>query len=210
MITIALPKGRLADKTIELLEKAGVERSPLKIDTRKLVLFDASGKYKFIFVKPVDVPTYVERGAADIGVAGKDTLNEEEKDVYEMLDLSFGRCRMCVAGFREKKDYITVNTLRVATKYPNTAKKYYRAKGVNIDLIRLSGSVELAPVIDLCDVIVDIVESGKTLEANNLTVLDEIAQISARLAVNKSALKTKPEIKELIEKLSKALEKVKQ
>lgn len=205
-ITIALAKGRLADNTIEILEKCGVDCLPLKIPTRKLVLYDAGEKYKFIFVKPSDVPTYIERGVADMGVVGKDTLMEENKDVYEMADLKFGACRMCVAGFPSKANEITNNNLRVASKYVNIAKHYYSLKGINVDIIKLNGSVELGPIIGLSDVIVDIVESGKTLEANGLVILENICDITARLIVNKASLKTKAnEILPLIEKIKDAV-----
>ncbi len=207
-ITVALAKGRLAEKTVEILEKCGINCGPLKADTRKLVLFDAENKYRFIFVKPADVPTYIERGAADIGVVGKDTLLEESKDIYEMLDLKFGACKMCVAGFKERKDSITQNNLRVASKYVNVAKDFYASKGVDVDIVKLTGSVELGPVIGLTDVIVDIVESGKTLEANGLVVLEEICRLSARLVVNKVSLKTrKDEIMPLIAKISEVIDK---
>lgn len=205
-ITIALAKGRLADKTIEILERCGIDCSPLKVDTRKLVLCDKDNRYKFIFVKPSDVPTYIERGVADIGVVGKDTLLEDEKDIYEMIDLRFGACRLCVAGFKQKVDKQTNDTLRVASKYPNVAKKYYNSKGINVDIIKLNGSVELAPIVGLADVIVDIVESGKTLEANDLVIKEEICNLSARLVVNKVSLKTKHnDIMPLIEQIKKVL-----
>ena len=206
-ITIALAKGRLAEKTIEILEKCGVDCAPLKKDTRKLVLCDGEGKYRFIFVKPADVPTYIERGAADMGVVGKDTLLEESKDIYEMLDLKFGACAMCVAGFADKNNSITQNKLRVASKYVRVAKDYYASKGIDVDIIKLTGSVEPGPVIGLTDVIVDIVESGKTLEANGLVVLEEICKLSARLVVNKVSLKTKKdEVLPLVNKMSEIVE----
>lgn len=207
-ITIALAKGRLAEQTIKILEKCDIDCSPLKIETRKLVLYDAENKYRFIFVKPSDVPTYIERGAADIGVVGKDTLLEEGKDIYEMLDLKLGGCRMCVAGYPSTADSITNNNLRVASKYVNIAAEYFENKGINVDIIKLNGSVELGPIINLADVIVDIVESGKTLEANGLVVLKEICKITARLVVNKVSLKTREnEIMPLIEKISQVVGK---
>ncbi|MDE6398921.1 MAG: ATP phosphoribosyltransferase [Clostridiales bacterium] len=206
-LTVALAKGRLAEKTVEILEQCGINCAPLKESTRKLVLYDADKKYRFIFVKPADVPTYIERGVADIGVVGKDTLLEESKDIYEMLDLRFGACRMCVAGFREKQEYVTHNNLRVASKYIHIAKDFYAAKGIDVDIVKLTGSVELGPVIGLTDVIVDIVESGKTLEANGLVVLEEICKLSARLVVNKVSLKTrKNEIMPLIAKMQQVIE----
>lgn len=205
-ITIALAKGRLADKTILLLEKCGIDCSPLKIETRKLVLWDKDKKFKFIFVKPSDVPTYIERGAADVGVVGKDTLLEQSKDVYELIDLKFGKCKMCVAGFEKQQNDITKSNLRVATKYEEVAKDYYDAKGINVDIIKLNGSVELGPIVGLSDVIVDIVESGKTLEANGLVVLEDICDLTARLIVNKVSLKTKSaEILPLVDKIAEAI-----
>lgn len=209
-LTIALAKGRLADKTVDVLERCEIRCAPLREETRKLVLYDADNRYRFIFVKPSDVPTYIERGVADLGVVGKDTLLEEGKDIYEMLDLKFGACKMCVAGFLEKKDSITQNNLRVASKYVHIAKEFYAAKGMDVDIVKLTGSVELGPIVGLTDVIVDIVESGKTLEANGLFVLEEICKLSARLAVNKVSLKTrKDEILLLIEKIKQVIDKEK-
>lgn len=208
-IVVALAKGRLADKAIEILEECGVDCSPLKVKTRKLILNDAKGEYEFIFVKPGDVPTYVERGSADIGFVGKDTLLEENKDVYEMVDLKFAGCRICVAGPPDKKASITSNNLRVATKYVNVARDYYYSLGRDVEIIKLNGSVELGPIVGLSDVIVDIVESGKTLEANGLEVLEDIStNITARLIVNKVSLKTSGEvILPLIEKIKKVVNK---
>lgn len=193
MITIALAKGRLAEKAIEILEKCDIFCDELKVPSRKLVFKDNSKIYNFIFVKPTDVPTYVEYGVADIGFCGKDTLMEQEKNVYEMLDLGFAKCKLCVAGY-EYKNISKIDTLRVATKYVNVAKKYYYQKEQNIEIIKLSGSIELGPVIGLSDVILDIVESGKTLKENNLSILEEVANISARLIVNKVSLKTNGDI----------------
>lgn len=208
-ITIALAKGRLADRTIELLEKCGIDCSPLKVSTRKLVLCDADNKYRFIFVKPSDVPTYIERGVADIGVVGKDTLMEQRKDLYELADLKFGACRMCVAGYATQKGAITNSVLRVASKYENVTKEYYDRQGITVDIIKLNGSVELGPIVGLSDVIVDIVESGKTLEANDLVVLEEICKITARLVVNKVSMKTRySEIKPLTDKIISVVEGV--
>jgi len=206
-ITFALPKGRLAEKTVEILERCGIDCAPLKAETRKLVLADGAGKFRFIFVKPSDVPTYVERGAADIGVVGKDTLLEERKEVYEPLDLKIGACKLCVAGYPGFSDAFLNRNLRVATKYPSVAKDFYHRKGVDVDIIKLNGSVELGPVIGLSDVIVDLVESGKTLEANGLCVLEEICAVTARLIVNKVSLKTKSgEILPLIEKIKTVID----
>ncbi|MFW5780537.1 MAG: ATP phosphoribosyltransferase [Bacillota bacterium] len=193
MITIALAKGRLAQKAIEILEECGIQADEVKNPTRKLILKDNSGLYNFIMVKPADVPTYVEHGVADIGICGKDTLMEEDRNIYELLDLGFAKCKLCVAGYANS-DFRFVDPLRVATKFVNVAKKYYYKKQQNIEIIKLSGSIELGPVIGLSDVIVDIVESGKTLAENNLSILEEIAEVSARLVVNKVSLKTKGDI----------------
>lgn len=193
MITVALAKGRLAEKTLEILKECGIISDELKTPSRKLILKDNSGLYNFIMVKPTDVPTYVEYGVADIGVCGKDTLLEEGKNIYELLDLDFAKCKLCIAGYKDK-DLTEVDPLRVATKYVNVAKRYFYQKGRNIEIIKLSGSIELGPIIGLSDIILDIVESGKTLEENDLVVLEDIANISARLVTNKVSLKTKGDI----------------
>lgn len=194
-LNIALAKGRLAKKSIELFENCGLNLSCVDTNSRKLIFTDEKNTVSVILVKPSDVPTYVNRGVADIGVVGKDTLMESNTDLYEMLDLGFAKCKLCVAAPTEKApNPITSVNLRVATKYTNTAKSYYQSKGVNIDIIKLNGSVELGPLIGLSDVIVDIVESGKTLVENGLEVTDDICDISARLVVNKVSLKTKGEI----------------
>jgi ATP phosphoribosyltransferase len=207
-LTIALAKGRLAEQTVELLEKCGVDCNAFRDPGRKLIMRDAAGSTRFMLVKPSDVPVYVERGAADIGVVGKDTLMESGCSVYEMLDLGFGRCRMCIAGFPHGRERsVTAANLRVATKYPAIAASYYGAKGIPIDIIRLNGSVELGPLVGLSDVIMDIVESGRTLQENGLVVLDEICAISARLIVNRVSLKTRGErIKPLIQAMRSVLE----
>lgn len=206
-LTIALAKGRLAKFAIKLFEKCGIDTSELKEDTRKLVVYDQKNELRFVLVKPSDVPVYVYRGVADIGIAGKDTLLEEGLPLYEMLDLKSGKCKMCVAGYPQQKERITSNTTRVATKYPRVAKMYYDEKGEGIEIIKLNGSIELAPILDLSDVIVDIVESGTTIRENGLTILEEICDISARLVVNQVSLKTKAaKIQPLIEKMKIALE----
>jgi len=202
MIKIALAKGRLGEKGAGFLAKCGVDTEILKEDTRKLVLENKDKSFQFFMVKPTDVPTYVEYGVADIGIVGKDTLIEADKDIYEMLDLKYGKCKLCIAGFKDRQKQFTSSHLRVATKYENTAKKLYMSRGEDIEIIHLNGSIELAPIIGLSDVILDIVESGNTLRANGLEVLEEIYDISARLVVNKVSLKTKAEeILPLIEKL---------
>lgn len=208
MITIALAKGRLAEHAAALLAGAGIDCSALLAPSRKLILYNADETVRFILVKPSDVPTYVEYGVADLGVAGKDTLLEEGKSLFEMLDLKFGRCRMVVAGYPEKKDlWITHAHTRVATKYPNIARDYFSQRGETIEIIKLNGSVELGPLIGLSDVIVDIVESGRTLAENGLVVLEEICAISARLVVNRVSLKTKQaEIRAVMDGLKGQLE----
>lgn len=192
-VTVALAKGRLAEKAIELFETCGMDCRSLKEPTRKLVLADESGKFQFIFVKPTDVPIYVENGVADMGICGKDTLLEEDKSVFEMLDLGWGKCKLCIAGYPDI-DIDGMNTLRVATKYVRVAEKYFAKREQNIEILKLSGSIELGPVIGLSDVILDIVESGKTLKENGLVVLRDVAESSARLIVNKVSLKTKQDV----------------
>lgn len=208
-ITIALAKGRLAEDTIEILEKCGVNCAELKQSNRKLIFYDLEGGFRFILVKPSDVPTYVEHGVADIGIAGKDTLMEANLPLYEMLDLGLGRCRLCICGYpdAQSKQAITVANRRVATKYPNIARNYYASKDETIEIIKLNGSVELGPLLNLSDVILDIVESGRTLVDNGLAVLEEVCDISARVVVNRVSLKTKGQrIKALIESMRAALE----
>ena len=191
MITFALSKGRLAEKAGQLLAAAGVDTAVLSEDTRKLVLESADGEYRFFLVKPADVPIYVESGVADLGIVGKDTLIEEGRDLYEMLDLKMGECRLCIAGYPERRDVLTNPHLRVATKYVNTARRVF-ADREEIEIITLHGSIELAPVTGLADVIFDVVQTGSTLKANGLVVLEEVfSGITARLVVNKVSLKTK-------------------
>ncbi len=193
-ITIALAKGRLAEQAMDLLEGMDIDCSEPRNPGRKLVLENAAQGIRFVLVKPADVPTYVEHGVADMGVVGKDTLMEENRPLYELLDLGFGKCRLCIAGFPDQRARaVTHANYRVATKYPNIARNYYAAKGRSIEIIKLSGSVELGPVMGLSDVILDIVESGSTLVANGLMVLEEVCPVSARLVVNRVSLKTKRE-----------------
>ncbi len=206
MIKFALPKGRLAEKSAELLAKCGVDTSVLAEDTRKLVLESADRRYGFFLVKPADVPAYVEAGVADLGIVGKDTLIEEGRDLYEMLDLKMGECRLCIAGYPERKDVLTNPHLRVATKYVNTARRVF-ADREEIEIIPLHGSIELAPVTGLADVIFDVVQTGSTLKANGLVVLEEVfTGITARLVANKVCLKTKAaELLPLIARLREAV-----
>ena len=201
VITFALAKGRLAEQAFTLLENLGIDCSEPRNPGRQLVLWDKSNNIRFILVKPSDVPTYVDHGVADFGVVGKDTLLESGRPLYEVLDLTFGKCRLCIAGYADQKNQqATRATLRVATKYPSVARAYYDAKGQTIEIIELHGSIELGPVIGLSDVILDIVESGSTLRANGLSVLEEVAECSARLVVNRVSMKTKRErIRQIID-----------
>ena len=186
-LTFALTKGRLASKTLEMLEKLGITCEEMKDkSSRKLIFTNEELKLKFFLAKGPDVPTYVEYGAADIGVAGKDTILEEGRKVHEVLDLGFGKCRMCVCGYQDAADLLNHHELiRVATKYPNIAKDYfYNKKHQTVEIIKMNGSIELAPIVGLSEVIVDIVETGSTLRENGLTVLEEVCPISARMIVN--------------------------
>ncbi len=201
MLNIALPKGRLGEKVYAMFEEAGFECPSIKENNRKLIFENKEKGIRYFWVKPSDVAIYVEHGAADIGVAGKDILLEYEPDIYELLDLNIGKCRMAVAGKKDFRDN-TQKTLRVATKFTNIAKNYYASIGREIDIIHLNGSIEIAPILGLSDVIVDIVETGTTLKENNLEVLEEIVPISARLIANKANFKFK---NEQIEKLLKSM-----
>jgi len=205
MLRVALPKGRLGKKVYDIFEKAGYECPEIKEDNRRLVFENRDLGISYFWVKPSDVGIYVERGAADIGVAGKDILMEYQPDVYELMDLKAGKCRMAAAaakGFRDD----TSRTLRVATKFPGIARAYYEGESRDIDVIRLNGSIELAPVLGLSDVIVDIVETGKTLKENDLEVVSEIAEISARLIANKAAYKFKEKaVAELVARLERTV-----
>ncbi len=186
MLKIALPKGRMGDKVYAMFESIGYPCREIKEDNRKLVFCSDNGEVSYVLVKPSDVTVYVERGAADIGVVGKDVMLETRPDVYEILDLNIGKCRIAVAGKVGFKDDPSL-ALRVATKYPHIAKKYYDSLGRKIDIIELHGSIELAPILDMSDVIVDIVETGATLKENDLCVYSVIGESSARLIANKSA-----------------------
>lgn len=202
MINVALPKGRLGEKVYDMFEKSGFECPSIKENNRKLIFENPEVGVRFFWVKPSDVAIYVERGAADIGVAGKDILLEYEPDVYELLDLNIGKCRMAVAAKKTFRDN-TDKTLRVATKFTNIAKNYYSGIGRDIDIIKLNGSIEIAPILNLSDVIVDIVETGTTLLENDLEPFETIIPISARLIANKSSFKFK---NEMIEKIRLGLE----
>lgn len=209
-LTIALAKGRLAEISMDLFMQIGLDCSEMKQKTRKLIFTDEKNKVKFILVKASDVPTYVEYGAADIGIVGKDTLLEEGRSLYEMIDLGVGKCRMCVCGPEEMREKLeTTNNLRVASKFTNIARNYFfLEKGRTVEIIKLHGSVELAPLVGLSEVIVDIVESGKTLKENGLCVLETVCDISARFVVNRVSMKMERErILDIVSKMKNALDK---
>lgn len=204
-ITLALAKGRTAKESIILLEKMGIQFNDFHEKSRKLVFYSTDQTVKLIFVKAIDVPTYVEKGAADIGVVGRDNILEAQADVYEMLDLGIGKCRFVVAGYANP-DLQTKQKLMVASKYPAVTKKYFQQENRSVDTIKLNGSVELAPLIGLADCIVDIVETGTTIDENGLTILEEIEDISTRLIVNKASFATKTAaIQDFINRLKESL-----
>ncbi len=206
MLNIALPKGRLGEKVYSMFEKAGFACPSIRETNRKLIFENEECGVRYFWAKPSDVAIYVARGAADIGVAGKDILLEYNPDIYELLDLKTGNCRMAVAaqkGFRDDPR----RTLKVATKFTNIARNYYASLGREIDIIRLGGSIELAPILGLSDVIVDIVETGSTLKENNLEVVETIVPISARLIANKASFKFKNEqIEQLLRSMAQQLQ----
>lgn len=209
-ITIALAKGRLALSTLEILEKIGISCEEIKDkSSRKLIFVNEELKLRFFLAKASDIPTYVEYGAADIGVVGKDTILEEGRKMYEVVDLGLGKCRMCVAGPEAARELLQHGELiRVATKYPNIAKDYfYNIKHQTVEIIKLNGSIELAPIVGLSEVIVDIVETGSTLRENGLVVLEEICNISARMVVNEVSMKMEHErITKIIRDLKEAVQ----
>ena len=195
-LTFALGKGRLANKTLEMFEKIGITCEEMKDkDTRKLIFVNEDLKLRFFLAKGPDVPTYVEYGAADIGIVGRDTILQEARNIYEVLDLGFGKCRMCVCGPESARDLLQHHEqIRVATKYPKIAKDYfYNKKHQTVEIIKLNGSIELAPIVGLADVIVDIVETGSTLRENGLAVLEEVCPLSARTVVNPVSMKMEQE-----------------
>ncbi len=212
-LTFALGKGRLAKKTLALFESIGITMEEMKDpDTRKLIFTNEELKLRFFLAKGPDVPTYVEYGAADIGVVGEDTILEENRNIYEVLDLGFGKCRMCVCGPESARELLDHHELiRVASKYPRIAKDYFNnKKHQTVELVKLNGSIELAPIVGLSEVIVDIVETGSTLRENGLTVLEEVCPLSARMVVNQVSMKMEHDrITDLIEKLKGALENAK-
>lgn len=208
-LTFALGKGRLANKTLETFEKIGITCEEMKDkDTRKLIFVNEELKLRFFLAKGPDVPTYVEYCAADIGIVGKDTILEEARNIYEVLDLGFGKCRMCICGPKESKELLQHHELiRVATKYPRIAKDYfYNKKHQTVEIIKLNGSIELAPIVGLSEVICDIVETGSTLRENGLEVLEEVCPLSARMVVNQVSMKMEHErITKLITDLKSVL-----
>ena len=205
MLTIALPKGRLGDQVYRLFSGIGYECAAIYEDNRKLVFENPERGVRYLLVKPSDVPIYVEHGAADVGVAGKDVLLEAQPDVYELMDLKIGKCRLCVAarnGYIENRD----RALRVATKYPKVARDHYASVNREIEIIKLNGSIELAPILGLSDVILDVVESGKTLEENDLSVLETVHPVTARLIANRSSYMFKEEqVREMTLKLREVI-----
>jgi ATP phosphoribosyltransferase len=200
-LVIALPKGRLGDDTIKILNSVGYPNI-MDVNSRKLIFDDLENQITYMFIKPVDVLTYVVNGIADIGIIGKDVLMEKKPDLYELLNLSFGKCKFAVAGFSNKSSILNEEVLRVATKYPNVTKEYFALKNQDIEIFELNGSVELGPIVNLSDVIVDIVETGSTLKANGLDIIEEMYEISARLISNKASYRFKRnQIQSLINRL---------
>ncbi len=208
-LTFALAKGRLAKKSLEIFEKIGITCEEIKEEnSRKLIFTNEELKLRFFLAKATDVPTYVEYGAADIGIVGKDTILEEGRKLFEVVNLKIGNCRMCVAGSEEARELLKHHErIRVATKYPNIAKDYfYNKKHQTVEIIKLNGSIELAPIVGLSEVIVDIVETGSTLRENGLTILEEICPLSARMVVNQVSMKMENErIQNIITKLKEVI-----
>lgn len=201
-ITIALAKGRLGKQADKILKKIGLGDS-IDLDSRKLIFKDEKNKIDYIYVKPSDVVTYVEKGVADLGIVGKDVILENDTDIYEILDLGFGKCKFSIASIKGKNIYKKDDTLKVATKYPEISKKYFKEKQQKIEIIKLNGSVELAPLVKLSDVIVDLVETGDTLKANGLEVIEDMFNISARLICNRISYRFQYD---RIQKITKLLE----
>ena len=205
-ISIALTKGRLEEETIKILDKANFDPSELKDKGRKLVFKDKTQDIKYFLVKAADSITYVEHGVADLGVVGKDTILESDNNCYEVLDLGFGKCGFIVASLPENDIFKKVGHVKIGTNYPKVAKDYFKKKGMDVEVIKIEGSVELAPILGLCDGIVDIMETGTTLKENGLVVLDRICEISARLIVNKASFKMKQsEIWEFIDRIKEVI-----
>lgn len=205
-ISIALTKGRLENETIKILERVGYGIDELKDKGRKLVFKDTKKDLKYFLVKAADSITYVEHGVADIGVVGKDTLLESDKEYFEVLDLNLGKCKFIVASLPEVNLFEKIGHLKIGTKYPKVAKEYFKKRGMDVEIIKIEGSVELAPILGLCDGIVDIMETGTTLKENGLIVLDDICNISARVIVNKASFKMKgKEIREFLSNIEKGI-----
>ncbi|MBE6068032.1 MAG: ATP phosphoribosyltransferase [Clostridium lundense] len=201
-LRIALTKGRLENYAVTMFENIGIDCTELKDKGRKLIFKDQESNIEFVLVKSTDVLTYVEHGAADIGIVGKDTLLEQEKTFYEVVDLKVGKCSFSVAALPEYRNYESFNRKKIATKYPNVAGSYFRNKGEDVEIIKIDGSVELAPILGLSDAIVDIVETGETLRQNGLIIIEKICDISARMIVNRASMKIyKDQIGKLIEKV---------
>jgi ATP phosphoribosyltransferase len=206
MLVIALCKGRFLDPSLDLLARAGIRFSEDVSSSRKLIFTSEDDRHRVVLVKPADVPTYVEYGAADLGIAGRDVLLETHADVLQPLDLNFGFCKIAVAGRKSGDGAPNISTVRVATKYPRITMDYYQTRGIPVEIIPLSGSIELAPLIGLADRIVDVVETGRTLKENGLEILDVIAESSARLVINRAGYQTKrEEVRALIQGLEKVL-----
>lgn len=205
-ISIALTKGRLESETIKILEKVGYGIEELKDKGRKLVFNDTKKDLKYFLVKAADSITYVEHGVADIGVVGKDTLLESDKEYFEVLDLNLGKCKFIVASLPKVNLFEKIGHVKIGTKYPKVAKEYFKKRGMDVEIIKIEGSVELAPILELCDGIVDIMETGTTLKENGLIVLDDICDISARVIVNKASFKIKgKEIREFLSNIEKGI-----
>lgn len=205
-LNIALTKGRLEKESIKIFDKAGFDTEELKDKGRKLIFKDNKMDYNYFLVKAVDSITYVEHGVADIAIVGKDTLLESGSNYYEMLDLEIGKCKFIVASLPDSKLFKSYSNIKIGTKYPKVAKKYFYEKGMDVEIIKIEGSVELGPILGLCDGIVDIMETGTTLKENGLIVRDEVCNISARVIVNNTAFKLKEkEIKEFLSKVSEVI-----
>ena len=211
-VTIAIPKGRILEESVELFGSIGIDCSELLSDSRKLIFENAEQKMRYMIVRATDVPTYVEYGSADLGIVGKDTLMEQGKDLYEPLDLKFGYCRMMVAepaGLAKDDDPTGWSHIRIATKYPHVAESFFAAKGIQVEIIKLYGSIELAPLVGLSERIVDLVSTGETLKQNGLVEVETIAEITTRLIVNRASLKTKHKrITDIIQRLERVLQSV--
>lgn len=208
-ISLALTKGRLEKETVKLLEKSGYGIEPLKNKGRALVFPDTKKDINYFLVKANDCITYVQHGVADIGVVGKDTLLEGDKDYYEMLDLGIGKCKFIVAGLPENNLFEKIGHVKIGTKYPSIAKSYFLNRGMDVEIIKIDGSVELAPILGLCDGIVDIMETGTTLKENGLVVFDTVCDISARVIINKASFKLKrDEVSAILKDLKQAMEDV--